>query len=189
MAAGTSTLSTPVPARAITRSFGAAAISASVTCVALRTTSASASARSRARSAGGAAGLGVDGAAGEALEQSDGGGRQLIGNDDVHGMRRALLAVNVASGVGRSDTFAARLLDAPGNHALGIRSTKYNLPSRTHRTRRTIVVQTGRSADLTRIRGLFASDFHNLFHSFCEDPANARRGRDLIFCLCRLSRF
>ena len=52
LAAGTSTLSTPVPARAITRRFGAAAMSASSTVVALRTTSASALARSRARSAG-----------------------------------------------------------------------------------------------------------------------------------------
>ena len=38
LAAATSTLSTPVPARAIARSFGAAAMSAAVTLVALRTT-------------------------------------------------------------------------------------------------------------------------------------------------------
>ena len=46
LAAGTSTLSTPVPARAIARSRGAALISAAVTLVALRTTIASASAMS-----------------------------------------------------------------------------------------------------------------------------------------------
>ena len=48
LAAGTSTLSTPVPARAITFSCGAAAIRAAVTFVALRTTSAAASVRSAA---------------------------------------------------------------------------------------------------------------------------------------------
>ena len=35
---------------------------------------------------GRAAGFGVDGAAGKAREQSDRGGRQLIGDDDVHGV-------------------------------------------------------------------------------------------------------
>ena len=50
VAAGTSTLSTPVPARAITLKRGAAAMSAAVTFVALRTTSASAPARSRVNS-------------------------------------------------------------------------------------------------------------------------------------------
>ena len=35
---------------------------------------------------GRAAGFGVDGASGKALEQSDRGGRQLIGDDDVHGV-------------------------------------------------------------------------------------------------------
>ena len=49
LAASTSTLSTPVPARAISRSRGAASISDLVTRVALRTISASASARSPAR--------------------------------------------------------------------------------------------------------------------------------------------
>ena len=51
VAAGTSTLSTPVPARAMTRSFGAASINSRVTFVALRTISASASLRSAASSA------------------------------------------------------------------------------------------------------------------------------------------
>ena len=46
LAAFTSTLSTPVPARAITRNLGAASISSAVTLVALRTMIASASARS-----------------------------------------------------------------------------------------------------------------------------------------------
>jgi hypothetical protein len=36
-------------------------------------------------------------------------------------------------------------------------------------------VQSGPSAGMTRIRGRFANDFHNLFHSFCEDPVTARR--------------
>ena len=44
VAASASMLSTPTPARPITRSLGACAISASSTCTALRTTSASASA-------------------------------------------------------------------------------------------------------------------------------------------------
>jgi hypothetical protein len=52
LAAATSTLSTPVPARAITRSFGAAPMMAAVTLVALRTTSASALARSAASASG-----------------------------------------------------------------------------------------------------------------------------------------
>ena len=52
LAAGTSTLSTPVPARAMIRSRGAAWISAAVTLVALRTIRASASARSRMSSSG-----------------------------------------------------------------------------------------------------------------------------------------
>src|SRR5581483_1356823 len=52
LAAGTSMLSTPVPARPTTRSRGAAASSAAVTFVALRTSSASASARSAARRSG-----------------------------------------------------------------------------------------------------------------------------------------
>ncbi len=51
VAAATSTLSTPVPARAITRSLDASAITDASTVVALRTISASASARSRASSA------------------------------------------------------------------------------------------------------------------------------------------
>jgi hypothetical protein len=46
VAAPTSILSTPVPARAMTRSFGASSITERVTFVALRTTSASASFRS-----------------------------------------------------------------------------------------------------------------------------------------------
>ncbi len=50
VAAATSTLSTPVPARAMTRNFCAASIISRVTFVALRTTSASASFRSSARS-------------------------------------------------------------------------------------------------------------------------------------------
>ncbi len=53
LAAGTSTLSTPVPARAMTRSFGAAWMSGAVTFVALRTTMASASATSAASCSGG----------------------------------------------------------------------------------------------------------------------------------------
>jgi hypothetical protein len=58
-----------------------------------------------------------------------------------------------------------------------VRSTKYNLQSRSrHETPpRTIMVQSGPSAGMTRIRGRFGNDFHNLFHSFCEDPARARR--------------
>jgi len=52
LAAARSTLSTPVPARAITRSLDAASSREAVTCVALRTISASACSRSRARSAG-----------------------------------------------------------------------------------------------------------------------------------------
>ena len=51
VAADTSTLSTPVPARAITRRRGASAITCPSTLVALRTMSASALARSRASSA------------------------------------------------------------------------------------------------------------------------------------------
>jgi hypothetical protein len=42
-------------------------------------------------------------------------------------------------------------------------------------TWRTNVVQSGQSAGMMRIRGRYADDFHNLFHSFCEDPAIARR--------------
>ena len=53
VAAGTSTLSTPVPARAMTRSFGAASIISRVTFVALLTTSASASFKSAISSAAG----------------------------------------------------------------------------------------------------------------------------------------
>ena len=53
VAAATSTLSTPVPARAITRSLGAPSIISRVTFVALLTTSASASERSEARSTAG----------------------------------------------------------------------------------------------------------------------------------------
>ena len=52
LAAATSTLSTPVPARAMTRSFGAAPMMADVTLVALRTTMASASATSPASCSG-----------------------------------------------------------------------------------------------------------------------------------------
>ena len=52
LAAATSTLSTPVPARAMTRSFGAASINRASTFVALRTSSASASARSAASASG-----------------------------------------------------------------------------------------------------------------------------------------
>jgi hypothetical protein len=37
------------------------------------------------------------------------------------------------------------------------------------------MVQSGPGAGMTRIRGRFGNDFHNLFHSFCEDPARARR--------------
>ena len=84
LAAGTSTLSTPVPARAITRSRGAAAISAAVTFVALRTTSASASARSARKLVGRAAGAGVDRPAFGAQEIERGGG-EIIGDDDFHG--------------------------------------------------------------------------------------------------------
>ena len=84
VAAGTSTLSTPVPARATTLKRGAAAMSAAVTLVALRTTSASASARSRVELLGRAAAAGVDGPSWDAAKQFDGGGGKLIGDDDVH---------------------------------------------------------------------------------------------------------
>ena len=60
LAASTLTLSTPVPARAIARSLGAAAMISGVTFVALRTTSASASARSAVKLLGRAAGCGID---------------------------------------------------------------------------------------------------------------------------------
>ena len=52
LAASRSTLSMPVPARAITRSFGAFAINAASTLVALRTTRASALASAGARTSG-----------------------------------------------------------------------------------------------------------------------------------------
>ena len=124
-----------------------------------------------AREVGGrAAGFGVDGAAGKAREQSDRGGRQLIGDDDVHGVTEAG-AVNVASGraVGQVRVAGARAFESIGPN---LRSTKYNLQSRSRHVRapRTNVVQSGPSAGMMRIRGRFANDFHNLFHSFCEDP-------------------
>ena len=52
VAASASMLSTPTPARPMTRSFGACSISASSTCTALRTTSASASASAAGRPSG-----------------------------------------------------------------------------------------------------------------------------------------
>ena len=57
LAASRSTLSTPVPARAITRSAGAAAMTSRVTFVALRTTSASASATAASSSGSGRPGV------------------------------------------------------------------------------------------------------------------------------------
>ena len=72
-AAGTSTLSTPVPARAMTRSFGAASISAAVTCVALRTISASAFGEIARELVGFAAGFGVDAPSGGAKRLGGGG--------------------------------------------------------------------------------------------------------------------
>ena len=83
VAASTSTLSTPVPARAITRRFGAASISARSTVVALRTISASASASPLRL---------LEQVVGRAHRRStltlsqhfDGGRRQRIGDDNFH---------------------------------------------------------------------------------------------------------
>ena len=83
LAAGTSTLSTPVPARAIARSRGAASISAAVTLVALRTTIASASARSAASCSGVRPDAGVDVPAFGA-QQIERGGGQVVGDNNFH---------------------------------------------------------------------------------------------------------
>ena len=84
--------------------------------------------------------------------------------------------MNIASGL-TSDKFRWR--DATARESTGLEHplTKYNLQSRSRHASepRTNVVQSGQSAGLARIRGCFANDFHNLFHSFCEDPAIARR--------------
>ena len=83
VAAGTSTLSTPVPARAMTRSFGADSISCAVTCVALLTISASAFAEIACQLVWLAPGFGVDGPSGGAKRVGGGGGKR-ISDDDVH---------------------------------------------------------------------------------------------------------
>jgi hypothetical protein len=76
--------------------------------------------------------------------------------------------------VGQVLIAAARASNQSGPN---VRSNKYNLQSRSRHLAgpRTNVVQNGRSARMAPIRGRFVDDFHNLFHSFCEDPANDRR--------------
>ena len=81
LAAATSTLSTPVPARAMTRSFGAAAISGAVTLVALRTTRASASWQVDGELVGCPAGAGVDVPAFGAQQVERGGGKVVSDNN------------------------------------------------------------------------------------------------------------
>ena len=83
LAAFTSTLSTPVPARAIARSLGAASIRAAVTFVALRTTMASAFGEIDRQLLGRAARSGVD-APTFAGQQLEGGSREVVGDNDVH---------------------------------------------------------------------------------------------------------
>ena len=81
VAASRSTLSTPTPARPITRSFGAFSSTALVTCTALRTSSASASARCCAYS------LGFETMTfqpGLRLEQLDPGGGERLSDQNVH---------------------------------------------------------------------------------------------------------
>ena len=83
VAAGTSTLSTPVPARAMTRSLGAASIISRVTFVALLTTK-----RVRilqiGRQLGGRPSLAVVDRPIWLLENFDGGGGEPVGDDNVH---------------------------------------------------------------------------------------------------------
>ncbi len=84
LAASRSTLSTPVPARAITRSLGAAAMTSRVTLVALRTTSASASATAASSSGSGRPGVASTIQPCLLGEQGNSGPRQIIGNHNFH---------------------------------------------------------------------------------------------------------
>ena len=113
-AAGTSTLSTPTPARPTTVSFGAAAKSAASTFVALRTSSASASssaARSSSRETPGE----VDDLVAGLAQQVEAGRRDLLGDDDAaHAAPRRALVERREQRLERREVHVAHVADPEG---------------------------------------------------------------------------